>query len=171
MHWFTLAVGGRHAVPTGAGYSVLLLLHVAAAMVGFGALAVTGAQAGRARRGPGQPGAAGVRRYFRPGVNWAGRALYAVPVAGFGLVADSNGAFAAGDGFVVSGLVLWVLATAVAEAVVWPGERRLQELVTEAWEEPAAIAAIDREAQRVQAAGVVTTVLFVVAVVLMVGKP
>jgi hypothetical protein len=171
VHCLTLAVVGHSAVPTGAGYSVLLLLHVAAAVVGFGALAVTGAQAGRARRGPGQPGAEGVRRYFRPGVNWAGRVLYVVPVAGFGLVADSNGAFAAAQGFVVSGLVLWVLATAVAEAVVWPGERRLQQLVTEAWDEPIAMAAIDSEAQRVQVAAVVTTVVFVVAVVLMFGKP
>jgi hypothetical protein len=55
--------------------------------------------------------------------------------------------------------------------VVWPGERRLQQLVTEAWDEPIAMAAIDSEAQRVQVAAVVTTVVFVVAVVLMFGKP
>ena len=43
-----------------------------------------------------------VRRYFRPGVNWAGRALYGVPVFGFSLIATSNGAFSSGDGFVVA---------------------------------------------------------------------
>ncbi len=62
-----------------------------------------------------------MRRYFRPGVNWAGRALYGVPVFGFALVAASDGAFDAGDAFVAVGLVLWLVAAVLAEVVVWPG--------------------------------------------------
>lgn len=95
--------------------------------------AVTGIQARRARRGPTAAGSDGVRRYFRPGVNWAARALYGVPVFGFALISSSSGAFAAGDGFVVAGLGLWALAAVVAEAVVWPGERRIQEVVSTRW--------------------------------------
>jgi len=164
------------AVPTGAAYSVLLLCHVASAVVGFGALAVTGVQARRARRGPSGVGSDGVRRYFRPGVNWAARALYGVPVFGFALVASSRGAFAVGDGFVVAGLALWLAATAVAEAVVWPGERRIQEVVSSRWgtgagETTGSDRRFDLDCRRVAAAAALLSAVFVVAVVLMVAQP
>lgn len=164
-------VATLHDVPLGPGYSVLLVAHVAAAVAGFGALVVTGAQAARARRGPRQPGAEGVRRYFRPGVNWAGRTLYLVPVLGFGLVADSGGAFDPGDGWVIAGLVVWVVAAALAEAVLWPGERRIQLLVTERWDDPVAGPTLERQCRRVSATSVVLAGLFVAGVVVMVAKP
>ena len=166
-----LAAGEVRPVPTGALYSVLLVLHVAAAVVGYGALLVTGVQAARARRGPAQPDAEGVRRYFRPGINWAGRSLYAVPVLGFVLVADSRSAFSSGDAFVVVGLVLLAISVVVAEAVVWPAERRIQEIVTERWGEERFRATLERDCTMVATASAVLTVLFVVAVVVMVGKP
>ena len=98
-----------HGVPTGAVYSVLLVAHVVCAVVGFGAMVVTGVQARRARRGPDGPGAEGVRRYFRPGVNWAGRALYGVPVFGVGLLGGQPGGLQrSATPFVVVGLVVWV---------------------------------------------------------------
>ncbi len=165
-----------HAVPTGAAYSVLLLLHGASAVVGFGALAVTGVQARRARRGPAGAGSDGVRRYFRPGVNWAARTLYGVPVFGFALVASSQGAFAVGDGFVVAGLALWLAATVVAEVAVWPGERRIQEVVSARWgtgagETSGTDRGFDLDCRRVAAAAASLSVVFVAAVVLMVAQP
>lgn len=159
------------AVPEGPGYSILLLLHVAAGVVGFGALAITGLQAARVLRGPAQPGAEALRRYFRPGVNWVGRALYAVPVLGFALLADSRGAFHAGDGWVVAGLGLWLAALSGAEAVVWPGERRIQLMVTQRWDDPAVLPLLERECRRVAAVSAALTGVFVAAVVVMVGKP
>jgi uncharacterized membrane protein len=158
-------------VPEGPGYSVLLVVHVAAAVVGFGALATTGLQAARARRGPGAPGAEGVRRYFQPGVNWPARAVYAVPVLGFALAADSHGAVMIGDGWVVAGLVLWLAAAVVAEAVVWPGERRIQAIVSIQWGDPALRAELDRTCRQVAAASAVLAGVFVAAVVIMVAKP
>src|SRR5580698_10081990 len=119
-------LGTARSVPTGALYTILLMLHVLCAVVGFGTMVVTGVEAARARRGPSGPGAEGVRRYFRPGVNWAGRALYGVPVFGFSLVEASDGVLRSGDGFVVVGLMVWLVATLLAELVVWPGERRIQ---------------------------------------------
>ena len=164
-------LAAAHAAPTGPLYTTLLLLHVLCAVIGFGATAVTGAQAARVRRGPTAPGADGVRRYFRPGVNWAGRTLYGVPVFGFALVADSDHAFAAGDRFVVVGLLVWLAAALAAEVVVWPDERRIQEAVSERWGDPATAEDLDRRCRRVARTGVVLPVLFVAAVVVMVGKP
>lgn len=163
--------GLARPVPTGALYSVLLLLHVGAAVVGFGAVSLTGVQAARARRGPAQPGAASIRRYFRPGVNWAGRILYAVPVLGFALVADSSGAFEAGDGFVVAGLLMWLAGATLAEAVVWPAERRIQAVVTERWDDPAMRSVLERDCGFASAAAAVVAGIFVASVVVMVGKP
>jgi hypothetical protein len=157
-----------HAVPTGVVYSILLLLHVGFSVIGFGALALTGIQARRARRGPGAGGADGVRRFFRPGVNWAARTLYGVPILGFALVSSSRGAFSAGDGFVVAGLGLWALSTLVAEVVVWPGERRIQETVSGRWETGGRF---DNDCRRVAASAAVLCGVFVVAVVAMVAQP
>lgn len=157
--------------PAGAGYSILLLLHVAAAVVGFGAVALTGLQATRAGRGPEQPGAEALRRYFRPGTNWAARSLYAVPVLGIVLVADSGGAWDAGDAWVVVGLVLWLAATVLAEVVVWPGERRIQQAVGDGWGDPGTAAALARDCGRVARASGVVLAVFVAAVVVMAVKP
>jgi uncharacterized membrane protein len=158
-------------VPTGPAYSVLLVLHVGATLVGFGALVTTGVQAARLRRGLAGVDSGMVRRYFRPGVNWPARALYAVPVFGFALLAESNGAFAVDDGWVVAGLVLWLVAAVVAEAVVWPGERRIQVLVAHRWNDPDAVPLLDRECRRVVTASGLLAAVFLAAVVVMVGKP
>ena len=160
-----------HTVPTGALYSILLVLHVAASIVGFGALATTGLQASRARRGPGQLGAESVRRFFRPGVNWVGRVVYAVPVLGFALVGDSRGAFSSGDAFVVLGFLLWAAAVVAAETVVWPAERRVQLVVTERWGDDAVRPTLERDCTLLSAACAALVLVFVVAVVVMVGKP
>ncbi len=166
-----ISAGTVRSVPTGAVYTILLMLHVLCALVGFGTMVMTGAQAARARRGPSAPAAAAVLRYFRPGVNWAGRALYGVPVFGFSLIATSNGAFSSGDGFVVVGLTVWIAATLLAEVVVWPGERRIQAELTHGWTEGGATPVLDRDCRQVAAAAVVLALLFVLATVLMIGKP
>jgi uncharacterized membrane protein len=164
-------LGAAHPAPTGPLYSVLLLLHVGCAVVGFGAMVLTGIQAARARRGPGSPAAGSVRRYFRPGVNWAGRFVYGVPVFGFALIGASSGAFDAGDGFVVVGLLIWVAAVVLAELVVWPGERAVQSEITERWDDPAGAAAVERACRRLTVSASVLAALFAAATVVMVGKP
>jgi hypothetical protein len=141
------------------------------AVAGFGAIVLTGVQAGRARRGPTAPGADGVRRYFRPGVNWVGRVVYAVPVLGYASIEASHGAWGAGDGFVVAGLVLWLATAVLAELVAWPGERRIQTIVTGGWDDTRWARELDRQCRRVSAAAAVVAALFVVAVVVMVARP
>jgi Predicted integral membrane protein (DUF2269) len=170
----TVIEGTLRSVPTGALYTILLMLHVLCAVVGFGTMVVTGVEAARARRGPSGAGAEGVRRYFRPGVNWAGRTLYGVPVFGFSLIEASDGAFRSGDGFVVVGLMVWLVAAVLAEVVVWPGERRIQVELTKGWGGDSDVAlarSLDRDCRQVAAAAAVLAVLFVAATVIMVGKP
>jgi hypothetical protein len=94
--------------------------------------------------------------------------LYAVPVFGFGLISASKGAFTSDDGFVIAGLGLWALATVTAEFVVWPGERRIQEVVSGGWSTDPRFAV---ECRRVALAAAVLSGVFVVAVILMVARP
>ena len=54
-----------------------------------------------------------VVRYFRPGVNWAGRAVYGIPVFGFALLALSHGAYSLRDGWVNAGLAIFVAVVLV----------------------------------------------------------
>jgi uncharacterized membrane protein len=147
----------------------LIVLHVVSAVVGFGAIALTGVYAGLARRRADEA----VRRYFRPGTNWAARAVYAVPVLGVVLVATSNGSDRYSQTWVWVSLLLWVLATTLAHAVVWPGERRIQQLVAEP---PPADTGdrrpeLDRAGRRVEWAAVAIDVAFVAVIVLMVARP
>ena len=94
-----------------------------------------------------------------------------MPVFGFALIGVSHGAFTSGDTFVVAGLGLWVVGVAVAEAVVWPAERRIQEMVARDWERAVSAGALGRDCRAVVTGCSVLVAIFVVATVLMVGKP
>ena len=65
-----------------------------------------------------------------PGVNWAGRTVYGIPVFGFALLAMSQGAYALGQGWVLGGLALFAGVALLGEGVLWPAERRLQIALT-----------------------------------------
>jgi hypothetical protein len=119
------------ATTTSPGYDLVLLAHVLAAVVGLVALAVAAGSAlalgGVLRRGAPVPDA--LARYYRPGVNWAGRVLFLVPVFGMALLVMSGGQWDFGDTWVSLGMAVWAGVAVVAEAYVWPEERRLQEVV------------------------------------------
>ena len=96
-----------------AAYDLILLAHVLAAAVGLGALVVAAANAWVLRRSG--PGPEPIRRYYRPGVNWAGRVLFLVPVLGLSLMALSHGDWSFSDGWITIGLALWALVAVSAE--------------------------------------------------------
>ena len=163
-----------HAQPTGAAFDVVLLLHVACVVVGLVTTATAAATAGRLRRSLGSdaPVPEPLRRYYRPGVNWAGRAVYGIPVFGFALLALSRGAYALADGWVLAGLVLFALVAVVCEVVLWPAERRLQQAVAEAGDGPLAPAAVGgRDALVTARAAQLALLLLVVGTVVMVAQP
>jgi hypothetical protein len=142
----------------------LVVLHVLSAVVGFGAILLTGVYAGLARRRTNEA----VRRYFRPGPNWAARALYGVPVLGVVLVETSHGADRFVQLWVWVSVLLWVLSAALAHALVWPGEVRIQRLLAEG---SARGPELDRACRRVERTAAAIDVVFVATLVLMVAKP
>jgi hypothetical protein len=148
-----------------AAYDIVLLAHVLSALVGLGVVLVAGASALALRR-PGPPSDA-VRRYYRPGVNWAGRSLFLVPVFGVALMALSDGDWTYSQDWVLGGILLWVAAAFVAELVLWPGERVLQAGAAR----PAPDPGLRGQCRRVAVAAGVVAGLLLTAAVLMVAKP
>jgi uncharacterized membrane protein len=148
-----------------AAYDVVLLAHVLAAVVGLGSVVVAGAYA-LVLRSAG-PGRESVRRYYRPGVNWAGRVLFLIPVLGVVLMAQSHGDWSFADGWITIGLALWTVAAVVAEMALWPAERRLQVAVAG----PTAEAELGSTCLRVVGLSAALSVALVAATVVMVAKP
>jgi hypothetical protein len=126
-------MSGVHHQPQGAAFDVVLLVHVACVVVGLATTVTSAATATRLRRLVEAPAALPdtVVRYFRPGVNWAARAIYGIPVFGFVLLAMSQGAYALHDAWVMSGLGIFVVVALIGEGSLWPAERRLQVAMAE----------------------------------------
>jgi len=165
-----------HHQPSGAAFDVVLLLHVACVLAGLVTTVTAAATAFRLRRllGAGAPIPEALHRYFQPGVNWAGRAIYGIPVFGFALLAMSDGAYALGDGWVLAGLVLFLAAAALCEAVLWPAERRVQTAVSETGAGARSPEVPDRTADDVTLmarAALVALVLLLAGTIVMVAQP
>ena len=120
-----------HHQPDGAAFDVVLLLHVGSAVVGLVSMAAAAATASRLRRtlSAAVPLPEQMRHYYRPGFNWAGRFVYGIPVFGFALIAMSDGSYALGDDWVVTGLALFAAVALLAEGMLWPAENRLKVAV------------------------------------------
>jgi hypothetical protein len=166
---------GVHHQPSGAAFDVVLLLHVACAVAGLVttlAAAATGSRLRRLLRAS-APLPEPLRRYFRPGVNWAGRTVYGIPVFGFALLAMSRGAYALGDAWVLAGTALFAAVALLAEGVLWPAERRLQAAVGHAGTGVPlrGMDSMERDASRMARAAGGGLVLLVAALVVMVAQP
>jgi len=178
-------MAGMHDQPQGAAFDIVLLLHVACVLAGLATVAAAAATASRLRRLllAGSPIPDAVARYFRPGVNWAGRSMYGIPVFGFILLAMSQGAYALSDGWVAAGLAVFVAVAFVAEGILWPAERRLQvSLVPAAGADSGAAGearggadgapeAVLRDARVMVGSATGALVLLVAATVIMVAQP
>jgi hypothetical protein len=169
-------MSAMHHQPDGPAFDVVLLLHVGCVLSGLVTTTTAAATAARLRRlvrasGPlPEP----LRRYFRPGVNWAGRTAYGIPVFGFALLAMSQGAYALGDGWVLAGLALFVAFALLAEGALWPAERRLQAALATVGPAAGRFEAPDScggDATSMARAAGVALVLLLAGVVIMIAQP
>lgn len=162
-----------HHQPDGAVFDIVLLVHVGCVVVGLVTTATAAATATRLRRllGSPVPLPEPLRRYFRPGINWAGRTVYGIPVFGFALLALSQGAYALGQGWVLGGLALFAGVALVGEGVLWPTERRLQVALTSTEPPPPVAESLVRDATAMSRAAAAALVLLVAGTVLMVAQP
>ncbi len=174
------------ALPAGPAYTVVLLCHVAAALVGMITMVAGIAFSIKLLAAGSRPVPAPVRSYFSPGTNWAGRALYLVPVLGAVLLGMSGGAYRLTSGWVLAGAGLWAASILAAELALWPAEQRVRRALAKAATEPegpppgatepaelpeGATSAATEAARLVVAWSVVVVALLGAAMVVMVVKP
>jgi hypothetical protein len=167
-------ISGVHHQPDGPAFDVVLILHVGCVVAGLATLVASTATAASLRRllRESAPFPDAVVRYFRPGVNWAGRAVWGIPVFGFALLALSHGAYSLKDGWVMGGVAIFVALALLAEGVLWPAERRLQvSLVPLAAGGGPVDAAVHRDARAMVGAAAGALVLLVAGSVLMLVQP
>ncbi|MGH9303348.1 MAG: hypothetical protein ACRDZ5_02925 [Acidimicrobiales bacterium] len=113
---------------TGAVYDVVLIAHVAAAVVGFGAIGAGGVEAANGRHSPNPARDLSLRRFFRPGRDWAAAVIFIVPLIGLGLLFGGDRGDAS-RAWPWIGLCIWTAAAALATGVLWPAERRAQRFL------------------------------------------
>lgn len=151
------------------GYDILIGLHVAAAIVGFGAVALSGVYGSSASR-PARPGAVEeAARYFRS----PGRAellLLVVPFLGLAALSMRPGGADYGAAWVIGGGLVWFAASTLLLGVVRPAEREIRAGLG-APEASAALEGVARAGRRLKWAAAASDLLFVVALALMVSQP
>ena len=163
-----------HHQPNGPAFDVVLILHVGCVVVSLVTMVASLSTSLRLRGllGAAEPFPDPVARYFKPGVNWAGRSVYGIPVFGFLLLALSHGAYSLRDGWVTAGLVILVGMVLLVEATLWPAERRLQvSLVPLRTGGSPAEESVLRDARAMALSAGVALVLLVAGSVVMVAQP
>jgi uncharacterized membrane protein len=111
-------------------YDLVLVLHVLAAIVGFGGVMLNGIYGLAAKRAGGVEGLAIARANHKVS-SVAEKAIYAVPVFGIGLVLMSDGAIKFSETWVWLALVLYAIAISLSHAVMYPSVNRMIVLMGE----------------------------------------
>lgn len=141
-------------------YQLVLVLHIAAVVVGFGAIALNGAYARQAQRRGGAEGVA-IGEANRAVTRAASSFVYAVPLFGIALVLLSEETWAFDQLWISLSFLLYLVAAGLLGAVVIPSQKRIS----------AASGDLDRLQAKVAAGTGAVNLLVVVLIALMIWKP
>ncbi|MGO9197300.1 MAG: DUF2269 family protein [Acidimicrobiales bacterium] len=152
-------------------YDILLILHIASALIGFGSIAVGGVAASAGRRSGDPACEERVVRFFREGTDWPGRVIFVVPVIGLVMLLGGDHADI-GHAWPWLGLGLWFVASGLASGLGWPAERRAQrELAAIRSGDSGSSASFTEACARMEQAAALVSVCFVLVVALMIWQP
>lgn len=112
-------------------YKTLLVLHVLAAIVGFGSVMLNGLYGHQAKKRKGPEGLAVVEANYFVSTKAAEPAIYFVFVFGVLLVLTSDDAWSFGDLWVSLSMGLYVVAIGLSHGVLQPNVRRMKGLMAE----------------------------------------
>jgi uncharacterized membrane protein len=157
------------ATVTSNAYRIVLVLHILAVIVGFGAVLLNGVYAAKAKARPGPEGAAIAQANYDVTFGWAQWFIYAILIFGFALVGMSDKVIKFSQTWVWLSVVLYLVIIGLVHGVHRPNLRRLNELMRQGT--PADRDEMERRGRLAEAIGGVLSVLVVVIVFLMVVKP
>ena len=107
----------------------LLVLHILAAIVGFGSVMLNGVYASEVKRRPGPEGAAIADANYKVSFGIAMWFNYAIPILGLALVGMSDKAWKFSQTWVWLALLLWFVLVGLVHGVHRPNVRQLDALV------------------------------------------
>jgi hypothetical protein len=157
-------------------YDFVLLLHIVAVVVGFGAVALSGIYAAQAKARTGLAALAVVEVNSFVGWRIAQWFIYAVPILGFALLGLSDGAFGFGDLWIWLSIVLYLVGLAISHMVLRTADREFRSVLARSSEtvpnvsvaDVPQLVALDR---RIAAASGALNLLVLVVLILMIWKP
>ncbi len=156
------------ATTASTAYKFVLVLHILAAILGFGSVMLNGVYASEVRRRPGPEGAAIADANYRVSFGVAMWFIYAIPVLGIALVGMSDKAWKFGQTWVWLSLVLWFALVGLVHGVHRPNVRQLDALVGSGSGD---VAEMERRGRLASTMGAVLSLIVVATLVLMVFKP
>ena len=153
-------------------YRIILLLHVAAAIVGFGGVIAHGAYHARAFRSSASEAAVVLRVTRRVG-NIAEYGIYAVLPLGIALIATSDSFYSMGDTWVSISFLVWFGMVGALHGAVRPAVKTLAARADEL--EATTVLETDDEAKaavgKLMIGEAATQILLVIALILMIWQP
>jgi len=149
-------------------YKIVLVLHILAAIVGFGSVMLNGVYGAEVRKRGGAEGAAIADANYRVSFGVAMYVIYTIPVLGLALVGMSDKAWKFSQTWVWLALLLWFVLVGLVHGVHRPNVRQLDELVRNGSTD---VAEMERRARLASTMGAFLSLIVVVTLVLMVFKP
>lgn len=116
---------------TSFGYRLFFLLHILSAIVGFGGVMLNGVYAARARKRPPAEALAVMEVNTFVSLKVAEKAIWLVPLFGFGLVGLSDKVWKFSQTWVWLSIILYVAALAVSYLLLQPRVKQLLSLQRE----------------------------------------
>jgi uncharacterized membrane protein len=157
------------ATISGSAYKIVLVLHILAAILGFGSVMLNGVYANEVKRRPGPEGAAIAEANYKVSFGVAMYIIYAIPILGIALVAMSDQAWKFSQTWVWLALVLYVVLIGLVHGVHRPNVQRLDALVRDG--SASDVAEMERRDRLASTMGMILSLLVVATLVLMVFKP
>jgi uncharacterized membrane protein len=154
--------------PTSGAYQAVMIVHILAVVVGFGALFVNSVYSVQGRRRGGAEWAAISEANEFVATRVAAMAIYLVPILGIALIGMSNKVYKFSQAWVSTAFLLYLVMLAILLAVVRPSYRKLNGLLRSASPDAGAISAVEK---RMASFIGVNHLLVVVVIYLMVVKP
>ena len=158
-------------------YDLVLVLHIASVVVGFGTVFLNGVYGAAIKNAKG-PGALAIFDANYKVSKVAQNVIYTVPIGGILLVLLSDGAIGFGETWVWLSMLLYVVGIGVSHGVLQPAVQRMHTLLEEveaagppAGGPPPQAAEMGVVGKRLAMAGTFLNLLLVVILVLMVFKP
>ena len=169
---------------TGSGsgpYKFVLVLHLVAAIVGFGGTTIAGIYGAKAAARRDREGVVIAETTYDVTQNWASWFVYAVPVLGILLILLSEDVWKFSQAWISLSFFFYIVALGILHAAHLPNIRRMNALGAElvggspaggaGGGPPPQVSELERRGRLAGLLGAVLNIMWVVIVVLMVWKP